>query len=81
MTARATSRFHSDRLTRRLLGPLFGTACLLATCTGVAVLALLLGSIVAAALGGIPSIRGTPLVPIWVNWRLGSNGWRPRRSR
>jgi len=39
---------------RRLLGPVFGTACLLATCTGVAVLTLLLGSIVAAALQGPP---------------------------
>jgi phosphate transport system permease protein len=37
-----------------LLGPIFGTACLIATCTGVAVLALLLGSIVAAALQGPP---------------------------
>ncbi len=54
MTASRESRFHSDRLMRRLLGPLFGTACLLATCTGIAVLALLLGSVVAAALGGPP---------------------------
>lgn len=54
MTASRESRFHSDRLMRRLLGPLFGTACLLATCTGIAVLTLLLGSVVAAALGGPP---------------------------
>jgi len=47
-------RFHAHRLIRRLLGPIFGAACLVATCTGVLVLALLLGSIVAAALGGPP---------------------------
>ena len=39
---------------RRVLGPIFGAACLVATCTGVVVLALLLGSIVAAALQGPP---------------------------
>ena len=39
---------------RRLLGPVFGAACLVATCTGVAVLTLLLGSILAAALQGPP---------------------------
>jgi phosphate transport system permease protein len=33
-----------------MLGPIFGAACLAATCTGVVVLALLLGSIVIAAL-------------------------------
>ena len=47
-------RFHPNRLIRRLLGPIFGAACLVATCTGVVVLALLLGSIVAAALQGPP---------------------------
>jgi phosphate transport system permease protein len=48
------ARFAPNRLLRRWLGPIFGTACLIATCTGVAVLALLLGSIVAAALQGPP---------------------------
>ncbi|MFI5459793.1 MAG: phosphate ABC transporter permease PstA [Isosphaerales bacterium] len=48
------SRFHPNRAVRRLLGPIFGAACLVATCTGVLVLALLLGSIVAAALQGPP---------------------------
>ena len=37
-----------------MLGPIFGAACLAATCTGVVVLALLLGSILAAALQGPP---------------------------
>jgi phosphate transport system permease protein len=37
-----------------VLGPIFGLACLAATCTGVVVLALLLGSIVTAALQGPP---------------------------
>jgi phosphate transport system permease protein len=48
-------RFNPNRLSRQVLGPIFGAACLLATCTGVVVLAVLLGSIVAAALGGPPS--------------------------
>ncbi len=55
MSKAAQARFAPNRLMRRLLGPVFGTACLLATCTGVAVLALLLGSIVAAALQGPPN--------------------------
>jgi phosphate transport system permease protein len=54
MIAAPQSRFQPDRLMRRVLGPLFGTACLLATCTGVAVLALLLGSVVSAAMAGHP---------------------------
>jgi phosphate transport system permease protein len=43
-------RYHPDRWYRKVLGPIFGAVCLLATCTGVVVLVLLLGSIVAAAL-------------------------------
>jgi phosphate transport system permease protein len=54
MSGAPQPRFNPNRLVRRLLGPMFGTACLAATCTGVAVLALLLGSIVAAALQGPP---------------------------
>ena len=37
-------RFHPERWIRRLCGPLFAAACLLATCTGVVVLVLLLVS-------------------------------------
>jgi phosphate transport system permease protein len=37
-----------------LLGPIFGAACLAATCTGVVALTVLLGSIVTAALDGPP---------------------------
>lgn len=48
------SRFRSNSWLRRVLGPIFGIACLMATCTGVVVLGLLLGSIVAAALRGAP---------------------------
>jgi phosphate transport system permease protein len=48
------SRFRPNGFVRRVIGPLFGAACLLATCTGVAVLLLLLGSILAAALQGPP---------------------------
>jgi phosphate transport system permease protein len=47
-------RFHPNRWIRRLLGPIFGAACLVATCAGAAVLLLLLGSILAAALQGPP---------------------------
>src|SRR4029077_7744230 len=38
------------RRTRRLLGPIFGVACFLATLTGVVVLSVLLGSVSSAAL-------------------------------
>jgi phosphate transport system permease protein len=54
MSAAPKAGFAPNRLLRRMLGPIFGTACLLATCTGVTVLAVLLGSIVAAALQGPP---------------------------
>jgi phosphate transport system permease protein len=47
-------RFHPNHWLRLVLGPIFGAACLMATCTGVVVLALLLGSILAAALKGPP---------------------------
>jgi len=47
-------RFRPHRRWRRIAGPIFGAACLLATLTGVLVLVLLLGSIVAAALKGPP---------------------------
>ena len=50
----ASTRFRPHRWLRRLLSPLFGVACLLATCTGAAVLLLLLGSILVAALQGPP---------------------------
>jgi phosphate transport system permease protein len=55
MKAPPSSRhFAPHRWIRRVLGPLFGAACLAATCAGALVLALLLGSIVAAALQGPP---------------------------
>jgi phosphate transport system permease protein len=54
MSLSAEPRFHPNRWMRRILGPIFGVACLAATCTGVVVLALLLGSIIAAALQGPP---------------------------
>ena len=54
MSSLAQSGFRPNRWLRRFLGPVFGAACLVATCTGVVVLALLLGSIVAAALNGLP---------------------------
>ena len=54
-------RFHADRLSRRLLGPIFGAVCLVSTCTGIVVLAILLGSIVVAALQGPPDNPGHAL--------------------
>jgi phosphate transport system permease protein len=47
--------YEPHRRLRRLAGPLFGTACLLATLTGVVVLAVLLGSVVAAVLARPPA--------------------------
>ena len=44
------SMYHPRRKLRVVLGPLFGAACLLATMTGVVVLALLLGSVAARVL-------------------------------
>jgi phosphate transport system permease protein len=46
--------YRPNRWYRRWLGPIFAAVCLAATGTGVVVLALLLGSIVAAALQGPP---------------------------
>lgn len=51
------SLYAPHRLRRRLMGPLFGAACLAATLTGILVLMLLLGSVVATVLergGGHP---------------------------
>ena len=62
MSTASQGHFHADRRMRRLLGPLFGTACLVATCTGVAVLAVLLGSVVGAALKGHPE---HPWYAVW----------------
>ncbi len=46
--------FHPNRQVRRWLGPIFGTACFLATLTGVFVLLVLMASILFAALAGPP---------------------------
>ncbi len=54
MKSSQPERFHPGRWYRRLLGPIFGLTCLAATSTGVIILALLLGSILAAALKGLP---------------------------
>jgi phosphate transport system permease protein len=49
-----SSRFRPHRLARSVLGPAFSAACLLATLSGILVLALLLGAILFAALRGKP---------------------------
>lgn len=57
MSLPSQSQYAPHRHTRRLLGPLFGVACFMATLTGVVVLSVLLGSVIAAALrrpGGHP---------------------------
>ena len=54
MRGASESRFRPHGWIRRLLGPLFGTACFLATLTGVVVLLILLGSILFAALQSKP---------------------------
>jgi phosphate transport system permease protein len=50
MNAPPQQRYEPHRRLRRLAGPLFGFACFLATLTGVVVLSVLLGSVVAAVL-------------------------------
>jgi phosphate transport system permease protein len=63
------AHFHPHRLLRLVLGPIFGAACLAATCTGVVALALLLGSILSAALKGPPDYPwhaiGPSLAKLW----------------
>jgi phosphate transport system permease protein len=54
MSDTTAPRFRPHRLIRSLLGPIFGTACFLATLTGLVVLVVLLGSILYAALQGKP---------------------------
>jgi phosphate transport system permease protein len=46
------SLYHPERPSRQWLGPIFGLACLLATLTGVVVLAILLGAVVVAVFRG-----------------------------
>lgn len=51
------AEYSPHRRTRLILGPIFGAACFLATLTGVVVLSVLLGSVIAAAMrreGGPP---------------------------
>ena len=48
------SEFRPNRLFRRLLSPIFGMACLMATCIGASALLVLLGSILHSALQGAP---------------------------
>ena len=57
MSQPGAPRYEPHRGNRRLKGPLFGVACFLATLTGVVVLAVLLGSVLATVLhrpGGRP---------------------------
>ena len=49
------ARYEPRRALRRLAGPLFGVACFLATLTGVVMLSVLLGSVIARALQHGPS--------------------------
>ncbi len=51
--------YQPDRGARRLMGPLFGAACFVATLTGVVALTILLGAVVGAVLKGAPG-RSVP---------------------
>ncbi len=53
--------YEPERQSRRILGPIFGLACLVATSTGVVVLSILLGAVVAAVIRGSQggSVLGT----------------------
>ncbi|WP_435019503.1 phosphate ABC transporter permease PstA [Tundrisphaera sp. TA3] len=59
----ARAIYEPERRSRRVLGPVFGLACLVATMTGVVVLSILLGAIIGAIMQG-PSDR-----PIWAQLR------------
>jgi phosphate transport system permease protein len=48
----ASFAYEPNRQSRRVLGPVFGLACLAATSTGVIVLSILLGAVVAAVIRG-----------------------------
>jgi phosphate transport system permease protein len=59
----ASPLYEPGRRSRRLLGPAFGLACLLATSSGVVVLSILLGAVVAAVIrgagpGSVPALLG-----------------------
>jgi phosphate transport system permease protein len=47
-------RYEPERRSRRVLGPLFGLACLVATSSGVVVLSILLGAVVVTVYRGSP---------------------------
>jgi phosphate transport system permease protein len=59
-------RFRPRRPARLVAGPLFGIACFLATLAGVVILSLLLGSIIATAMGHKP---GRPWYALYENAR------------
>lgn len=50
MSSASSSLYAPHRRSRRWLGPIFGVACFLATLTGVVVLSVVLGAVIAAAL-------------------------------
>jgi len=58
------SLYRPERRSRRLMEPAFALACLLATLSGVVVLAVLLGAVIAAALGHRAEL-GRPALPHW----------------
>jgi phosphate transport system permease protein len=69
--------YEPDRRSRRWLGPLFGLACLLATTSGVVVLAILLGSVVFTVADG----RGWSSIPKFLGHLMGSfQSTRPERA-
>jgi phosphate transport system permease protein len=59
MSLAGTGHYEPHRKRRQVLGPLFGAACFLATLTGVVVLMVLLGAVLAAALRGSAGAGGS----------------------
>ena len=54
-----TPEFEPDRRSRRLMGPVFGLACLVATSSGVVVLSVMLGAVIGAV------VRESGQRPLW----------------
>lgn len=82
MSPPGASEYSPHRRTRIILGPVFGAACFLATLTGVVVLSVLLGSVVATAMR---RPGGAPWYELGTNARalgtfLWALAWKPQSS-
>jgi phosphate transport system permease protein len=66
VNALASNAYRTQSWFRRISGPMFATACVLATLSGIVVLSILLGSVLATALGQKPQ---RPWYDLWYNVR------------